>query len=93
MQVVGGFLVSLRPGGSGTDAGAEPEPIRYPWCVTQPRPDSDADISALLAAAGITVTDEGRARARRRLAETRQRWTPDRWARLRQQLGVPPRTA
>jgi predicted ATPase len=61
--------------------------------MTQPRPDSEADVSALLAAAGITVTDEGKARARRRLAEARQRWTLERWARLREQLGLPPRTA
>ncbi|MGH3681394.1 MAG: hypothetical protein ACRDT2_14265 [Natronosporangium sp.] len=60
--------------------------------MTQPRPHPDADVSALLDAAGITVTDEGKARARRRLAEARTRWTPQRWARLREQIGLPPRT-
>lgn len=93
MRVAGRFLVPFRPPESGADAGAAPGPTGYRWCMTQPRPDSEADVSALLAAAGITVTDEGKARARRRLAEARQRWTLERWARLREQLGLPPRTA
>jgi hypothetical protein len=61
--------------------------------MTTPRPGSDSDVSALLDAAGITVTEEGKARARRRLAEARARWTPERWARLREQIGLPPRAA
>jgi len=48
-------------------------------------------VSALLDAAGIVVTDEGRARARQRLAKARARWTAQRWARLREQLGLPGR--
>ena len=59
--------------------------------MNQPRPGSDTDVSALLDAAGIVVTDEGRERARQRLAEARARWTPQRWARLREQLGLPGR--
>ncbi|MFI5494538.1 hypothetical protein [Actinoplanes sp. NPDC051859] len=41
-------------------------------------------MSALLAERGIVVTDEDRARARRRLAETRERRDPE----LRKQLGI-----
>lgn len=59
--------------------------------MTQPRSDSSADLSALFDAVGITVTDQGRARARKRLAEASARWTPERWAELRQQLGLPER--
>lgn len=38
---------------------------------------------ALLAEHGFRVTDEGRARARARLAEARDRMTPERFAELR----------
>ena len=51
------------------------------------------DTTAMLAAAGITVTDEGRERARRRLRDARRRWTPDLDAALRAQLGLEQRTA
>ncbi|MPZ24987.1 MAG: hypothetical protein GEV12_00660 [Micromonosporaceae bacterium] len=61
--------------------------------MNQPRPGSDADVSALLDAAGITITEDGKARARQRLAEAHARWTPERWTRLREQIGLPPRTA
>jgi hypothetical protein len=54
-------------------------------------PDVRTDTTAMLAAAGIVVTPEGKARARRRLAEARARWTPERDAALRQQLGLPAR--
>ena len=47
----------------------------------------------LLAAVGITVTEDGKARARARLAEANARWTPERWAALRTQLGLPARAA
>ena len=43
----------------------------------------------LLAAVGVTVTAEGKARARARLDEAAARWTPERWAALRTQLGLP----
>ncbi|SCL21347.1 hypothetical protein [Micromonospora aurantiaca (nom. illeg.)] len=56
-------------------------------------PDTGADTTAMLAAAGIQVTPEGKARARRRLREARERWTPELDAALRKQLGLPGRTA
>lgn len=61
--------------------------------MTKPGSESSADLTALFDAVGITVTEEGkeRARARRRAAEAR--WTPERWAELRAQLGLPPRAA
>jgi hypothetical protein len=61
--------------------------------MTKPGSESSADLTALFDAVGITVTEEGkqRARARRRAAEAR--WTPERWAELRAQLGLPPRAS
>lgn len=38
--------------------------------------------------AGIPITAEGRARARRELDEFDRHWTPERWAALRAKLGV-----
>jgi hypothetical protein len=55
-------------------------------------PETSADTTALLAAAGITVTAEGKQRARRRLDEARRRWTPERDAAAREQLGLTART-
>ncbi len=40
-----------------------------------------------LARVGITVTDEGRARARRLLDDAKARRDPDKFAALREQLG------
>ncbi|MEJ3748244.1 hypothetical protein WEI85_33780 [Actinomycetes bacterium KLBMP 9797] len=57
------------------------------------RPDLREDTTAMLAAVGITVTDEGKARARAELAEAEARWTPQRRAALREQLGLPPAAA
>ncbi len=54
---------------------------------------SDDSTTELLAAAGVTATDEGKARARARIAEAEARWTGERWAELREQLGLPTRTA
>jgi hypothetical protein len=48
---------------------------------------------AILAAAGIAVTPEGKARARRRLREAEERWTPELDAELRRQIGMPSRAA
>jgi hypothetical protein len=56
-------------------------------------PDTATDTTAMLAAAGIVVTDEGRARARRRLDDARARWTPVLEAEAREQLGLPARAA
>ncbi|HET6950396.1 MAG TPA: hypothetical protein VFI47_08475 [Acidimicrobiales bacterium] len=61
--------------------------------MTEPRPDTREQTAAMLAAAGITVTEEGKARARAKLAEADARWTPERRAKLRKQLGLPARAA
>ena len=42
----------------------------------------------LLAAVGITVTEEGKARARARLEAADARWTPEKWARFDARLGI-----
>ena len=52
-------------------------------------PEVRADMRALLKSVGINVTEEGIARARRRRLEVAARWTPERWARLRKQVGLP----
>ena len=49
--------------------------------------------TAELFAVGITVTEEGKARARAKLAEADARWTPEQWAVLRAQLGMSGRAA
>lgn len=54
---------------------------------------SQESVTELLAAAGIVVTDEGRARARRRLAEARARRDPEKFAALRRQYGLTPRSS
>lgn len=56
-------------------------------------PDTRERTAAMLAAAGITVTEEGKARARAKLAEADARWTPELHAKAREQLGLPPRAA
>jgi hypothetical protein len=61
--------------------------------VTQPDHDARDDTTELLAAVGITVTEEGKSRARAKLAEADARWTPKQWAALREQLGLPGRAA
>jgi hypothetical protein len=64
--------------------------------MTQPpNPDVREDMTAMLAAAGITVTEQGKARARARaqLDEAAARRDPQRRAALRQQLGLPPASA
>lgn len=53
--------------------------------------DTGRTLSDLVAAAGITVTDEGRARARAKLDAAKARMTPEKWEELRQQFGRPPR--
>jgi hypothetical protein len=58
--------------------------------MTQPSPDLREDMTAMLAAAGITVTEEGKAKARAQLAEVNSGWTPERRAALRTKVGLPP---
>ncbi|MEU7586805.1 hypothetical protein AB0A95_10945 [Micromonospora sp. NPDC049230] len=55
--------------------------------------DTGARSEDVLAAAGIVVTPEGKARARERLSEAKRRWTPELDAELRAQLGLPARAA
>lgn len=52
-----------------------------------------SDTEQALDAAGIHVTDEGRARARRKLDAARAHATPERVAAWRDQLGLPPQAA
>ena len=61
--------------------------------MTQSDPDAGHGTADLLAAVGVTVTEEGKARARARLAEAEARWTPEKWAALRTQVGLPARAA
>ena len=52
--------------------------------MNQPGTDGDVEMQELLAAAGITVTAEGRERARRKLAAADAHWTEERRAEARQ---------
>ncbi len=58
--------------------------------MSQSEHDVPEDTVALLASVGIVVTEEGKARARAKLAEADARWTPERHAALRAQVGLPP---
>ena len=58
--------------------------------MTEPGPDLRQDMAAMLAAAGIEVTEEGKARARAQLAEAAARRTPERRAAMRARIGLPP---
>jgi hypothetical protein len=61
--------------------------------MTQPEHDAPEDAAAMLAAVGITVTEEGKARARARLAEADARRTPELREAWRAQMGLPPASA
>ncbi|HZN72119.1 MAG TPA: hypothetical protein VFC00_10635 [Micromonosporaceae bacterium] len=50
--------------------------------MTQRGQDIRDETEQMLAAAGIVVTDEGRARARSRLRAAEERMTPEAWERL-----------
>jgi hypothetical protein len=54
--------------------------------VKSERPVAD-ETAAMLAAAGIVATDEGRDRARAKLKAAEERMTPAAWARLRERYG------
>jgi hypothetical protein len=56
--------------------------------MTGPDRQVSEGTSELLAAVGVTATPEGKARARKRLAEAERRWTDEQWAALRDQVGV-----
>lgn len=55
--------------------------------------DVDESLTDALARVGIVVTDEGKARARARLADAEREWPAERRAALREQLGRPARRA
>jgi hypothetical protein len=55
--------------------------------------DVDKPGTALMKAAGMKSTPEGREKARKALAEGRARLTPEVLAGIRAQLGLPPRAA
>lgn len=59
----------------------------------QPGEQMPEDMAALLAQRGVTVTDAGRERARRRLDEARERRDPQARQALRERLGLRPSTA
>jgi hypothetical protein len=62
-------------------------PGRYSGRVTQPDHDVRAETERVLAGTGIPVTDEGRERARAKLAAAAQRMTPQEWRRLEERFG------
>jgi len=57
--------------------------------MTTPEPDLREDMDAMLRAAGIAVTEEGKVAARLRRLDAVTRWTPEKRAALRAQLGLP----
>jgi hypothetical protein len=59
----------------------------------QPDPDIQESLTEALARVGIVVTAEGKARARRRMADAEAGWTPERDAAQRAKLGLPARAA
>ena len=59
--------------------------------MTTPASDSSADLATVLEQDGVTEEGKQRARAKRLAAEAR--WTPEQWAHLRAELGLPPRAA
>ncbi|MET8149645.1 hypothetical protein ACIBSW_23775 [Actinoplanes sp. NPDC049668] len=58
--------------------------------MTEPGPDLRDDMTAMLAAAGITVTEQGKARAREQLDAAAARRTPERREAMRARIGLPP---
>lgn len=64
-----------------------PEDRRYPEAMTtSPEHQSAGGTDALLAAAGIVVTEEGKQRAKQRRLAIEAEWTPERWDALHAQL-------
>lgn len=55
--------------------------------MNQPSQDVDGETERVLAAAGIVVTDEGKARVRAKLAAADQRMAPEAWTRLDERYG------
>jgi hypothetical protein len=61
--------------------------------MTQSDHDVQESLTEALARVGIAVTVEGKARARRRLAEAEVGWTPERHEEQRARLGLSARAA
>ncbi len=61
--------------------------------MTQSDHDVHESLTEALARVGIVVTAEGKARARRRLAEAEAGWTAERREEQRTRLGLPTRAA
>lgn len=55
--------------------------------MTQPDQDVREETELMFAAAGIAVTEEGKARARAKLRAAAERMTPEAWARLEERYG------
>jgi len=56
--------------------------------MTQPDHDVHETLTEALARVGVIVTDEGKARARARLAAAREGWTEERFQATRDKLGM-----
>jgi hypothetical protein len=61
--------------------------------MAEPGDDAHPHTAETLAAAGITVTEAGKDRARAKLEAADARWTAAAWAALRTQVGMPARAA
>ena len=61
--------------------------------MTEPGRDVQESLTEALARVGIVVTAEGKARARRRLAEAEAGWSPERREEQRAKLGLSVRAA
>src|SRR3954467_6219897 len=81
-----------QPNDSLTDNRTRSQPRILERMTQQPDPDLREDMDAMLAAAGITVTEHGKTRARAKLAEAAAQRDPQRRAALRERLGLPPAT-
>jgi hypothetical protein len=57
--------------------------------MTRPDQSHREEAVATMAEHGITVTEDGLARARAKLDEATAKWTPERRKALREQLGLP----
>jgi hypothetical protein len=67
--------------------------IRYAERMTSPDETTRNEAIITMAEHGITVTEEGLARARAKLHEADAKWTPERRRALREQLGLPAEAA
>ena len=61
----------------------------YTSLVTTAEPNPDMSGEEMLRAAGFNLTEEGLRRARERRLAFEAQWTPEKWAALGKQLGMP----